>query len=214
MTAIRICFVGDSVTLGTGDITAQGWPGRLTAIEGMINEHDIACYNLGIRANTSTQIRTRWVGECEQRLPDHVDGRYIFMFGLNDMALENTGAIRISTEESIDNARAIMTQAKAQKPTLWLGPTPVRRDGPIISPGKSVTYTFDAGRTKALSGEYAKVAAELEIPYFDMHTVFDGTTGWVQTLDEGDGVHPTGAGYQLIANALTSWAPWRSWLDV
>lgn len=212
MAAIRVCFVGDSVTLGTGDITGQGWPGRLSAYESAKGGHDISCYNLGIRAETSQQIHARWMQECEPRLPDHINGGLIFMFGLNDMAIDNTGNIRVSHEKSINNARAIMTLAKSWKPVLWLGPTPVRDDNPIINPGKSITFTFDDTRTKALSDAYAKIADELDIPYFDLHKTFAGTSEWRQTLDAGDGVHPTGEGYKLIANSLTNWLPWRHWL--
>lgn len=213
MSVIRVCFIGDSVTLGTGDITAQGWPGRLSALEGQKYGHDISCYNLGIRAETSNQIRARWMQESELRLPEHVNGRFIFMFGLNDMAIDHTNNIRVSLDQSVNNARAMMTSAKSWKPTLWLGPTPVRGDNPVINPGKSITFAFDTERTKTLNNAYRELATELNIPYLDMHEAFESTAGWQQTLDEGDGVHPTGDGYQLIAKALTNWKAWRNWLS-
>ncbi len=42
MTAIRICFVGDSITAGTGDNTCLGWPGRISAAE-IARGHDVSC---------------------------------------------------------------------------------------------------------------------------------------------------------------------------
>jgi lysophospholipase L1-like esterase len=46
MTTLRICFVGDSITTGTGDDDYLGWPGRLCAAERR-RGHDISIYNLG-----------------------------------------------------------------------------------------------------------------------------------------------------------------------
>ena len=44
MTELRICFVGDSITQGTGDDTALGWPGRLIAAA-RAQGHDFCGYN-------------------------------------------------------------------------------------------------------------------------------------------------------------------------
>ncbi len=212
MGPIRVCFVGDSVTLGTGDERAQGWPGRLCDMEFDVHKNDISCYNLGIRAETSQQIRARWMQECELRLPEHIQGRVIFLFCLNYKAHYNRDNNRVPLEESKKNAHAMMSSAKSWKPTLWLGPTPIRNDNPIINPGKSVVFTFNAERTAILNDAYREIAAELKIPYFDMHNVFQGTKAWKKVLNEGDGVHPTGDGYQLIAESLIKWDAWRHWL--
>ena len=59
MTILRICFVGDSITQGTADKEYLGWPGRLCAGE-RARGHDLTCYNLGVRADTTADIARRW----------------------------------------------------------------------------------------------------------------------------------------------------------
>jgi len=55
MTVLRICFVGDSLTLGTNDDEYLGWPGRIAKRERAAG-HDVTVYNLGVRADTSEMI--------------------------------------------------------------------------------------------------------------------------------------------------------------
>lgn len=67
---IRICFIGDSITLGTGDAAMLGWPGRLGAIA-WSQGHQVTVYNLGVRGETSEdELRARGfrvlvLWECE-----------------------------------------------------------------------------------------------------------------------------------------------------
>ena len=208
----RVCFLGDSVTLGTGDADCLGWPNRLCATAIRDGGHDVSCYNLGVRAETSSMIRARWVQESEVRLPEHVDGRLVFMFGLNDMAEEANGKIRVPVKKSLENAQATLHAASAWKPTLWIGPTPVRRDDPVINPGKAVTYRFDHQRTAELNDAYAALAREEGIAYFDVHAALAGTVEWDATLEAGDGVHPTAEGYAALAREIGKWPGWQKWL--
>ena len=77
MTELRICFVGDSITNGTSDDDCLGWPGRLCSAE-RNSGHDISSYNLGIRAETSEQIASRWRAECTPRLPEPYPAALVF----------------------------------------------------------------------------------------------------------------------------------------
>ena len=217
MTVIRICFVGDSVTNGTGDPDCRGWPGRLSAALVNAHGHDVTCYNLGIRAETSSQIGTRWLNECTSRLPGHVRAGITFMFGLNDSAdalgADGDGARRVPLAQSLDNAQSMMSAAKERWPVLWLGPTPVRRDNPIINPGKGVSYQFFADRAAELNGHFSDLANRLDIPYLDCHGMLNGSVEWDRTLETGDGVHPTADGYVHLAQLIESWQPWRRWFQ-
>ena len=49
---LRMCFVSDSLLLGTNDDTYLGWPGLLCRREREAG-HDVSLYNLGIRADAS-----------------------------------------------------------------------------------------------------------------------------------------------------------------
>ena len=213
MSVLRICFFGDSVTIGTGDVHCAGWPNRLSALETMRNGHDISCYNLGVRAETSEDIARRWEMEARPRLPDHVDGRLVFSFGLNDMADFNGAGVRVPVERSLAAAEGILAKAQAWKPVLWFGPTPVRVPPPSITPGPGVTYTFDRDRVREVNAAYQELAAKLHIPYLDLHTALEANPDWGNVLAAGDGVHPTGEGYEMIATLIQAFPAWRHWLD-
>src|SRR5262245_46811519 len=79
---MRICFIGDSLVAGTGDPEYLGWAGRISAAARR-RGHDVTCYNLGIRGNTSAQILARWRSEAEARFVEGQDCRLIFSFGVN-----------------------------------------------------------------------------------------------------------------------------------
>jgi len=57
---MRICFVGDSMTNGTGDPEYLGWVGRVMRDE-RTRRAELTSYNLGVRRDRSDQIRARWM---------------------------------------------------------------------------------------------------------------------------------------------------------
>lgn len=211
-TALRICFVGDSITAGTGDRRCVGWPGRLAERETVDNGHDVTVYNLGVRGNTAREVAARWKGECGQRLPNNVAGALVFMFGVNDMAVQEGQGLRLGLEKSLELAAQILVRAKEWRPVLWLGPTPVREDNPVIRPAPGVVYQFDRLRTEKLNKAYARAAEEIGVKYLDLHKTFHGHPVWNACMAAGDGVHPTGDGYELIAETVGEWKYWRDWL--
>ena len=81
---IGICFIGDSFVNGTGDPNYLSWAGRIcqTAYN---RGQDITYYNLGVRRETSTDIKNRWFREVSCRLPSEINGRLVFSFGANDI---------------------------------------------------------------------------------------------------------------------------------
>ena len=87
MTELRVCFIGDSLVLGTGDDDFLGWPGRVMQRERQAG-HDLTMCNLGIRGDTTTMIETRWRAEAEARMPAETPCALVFSFGCNDMAMD------------------------------------------------------------------------------------------------------------------------------
>jgi len=212
MTALRICFVGDSIVNGTYDDACLGWPGRLCAEE-RAGGHDLTVYNLGIRAETSKQIAVRWRAESAPRLPEPFSGALVFAFGVNDMAEDPGTGIRVPIPESVEVARAMIAEAVAWRPTLWVGPAPGDMAQQPFSPGPGINYSFDNERTAELSRQYAALAKTLGVPYLDLFTPLSGDGRWAAALAAGDGIHPAADGYALIAEHVGAWPAWRAWLD-
>jgi len=62
------------------------------------------------------------------------EGRLVFSFGLNDLAPDDEfGRPRVSEGASLQNAHDILSEASAWRPTLMMGPLPVRR--PLLRRG-------------------------------------------------------------------------------
>ncbi|MGB3510541.1 MAG: GDSL-type esterase/lipase family protein [Microcoleaceae cyanobacterium] len=194
---IRICFIGDSFVNGTGDPNCLGWAGRIcqTAYS---QGHDITYYNLGVRRETSTDIKNRWFREVSCRLSSEINGKIIFSFGANDTTLE-AGKTRVERNQSIENMRQILTQAKEIFPVLMISPPPVEDAEHNI-------------RIANLSDQFAQVCLELNIPYLDVFTPLNKSENWRREVAENDGAHPRALGYSKLAKLVENWSAWISWL--
>ena len=197
---MRICFFGDSFINGVGDDGCLGWVGRLCSAERKAGV-DLTLYNLGVRGDTSADVRRRWRLEADLRLPAECDGRLVFSFGLNDLApIDERGAPRVAPAASLRDARAILTEASAWRPTLMVGPLPV-------------TQSQDRNtRIARFSDQLAALCDELTVPFFSavpFAEAFHAT--WRGEAEAGDGVHPNAGSYDALANAIRVWAPWRRW---
>jgi len=210
MAILRICFVGDSITLGTSDADMLGWPGCL--MKRMWSEgHDVTLYNLGIRADTSALIQKRWRAECAARLPDIANGRLVFGFGVNDSAIDITDSVRVPPAQSLATARAMLSEAKAWKPTLWIGPAPVNKAGQRVNPVPSIRYDFANERIAELDRLYADLAREIDVPYLSLYGKLIDHPAWHAALAKSDGVHTIGQGYAAVADIVADWPAWKAW---
>jgi acyl-CoA thioesterase I len=209
----RICFIGDAFTVGAGDETGLGWVGRVVQAEWARN-HDVTAYNLGIRAESTRAIRHRWRAECEARLPHGSNGRFVFMFGGNDAKEVDGTGVEVPLEESVDNARAILSEAVTWCPTLWISLIPMSETKPYprLLPG-SPEYRFDNQRQDQYTQRYAEVAVDLGVPFLDVHTPLMQDPEWEQLTQAGDGSNPNAKGYAKLAGLILSWPAWRAWFD-
>ena len=189
---MRICFVGDSITNGTGDPEYLGWVGRVMQHE-RARRAELTSYNLGIRRDRSDQIRARWRAEVEARLPAEHEGRVVFAFGANDAVQEMAPAM------TLGHAEAMLTEARARWPVFLVGPAPLAEDKA-------------RERVAALDGALGALCERLGVPYAP---VFDGlivTPLWLEEARSGDGAHPGAGGYSRFAEIVLASQAWRDWM--
>jgi len=190
---MRLCVFGDSFVNGTGDPERLGWLGRATA-----GARGVTVYNLGVRGDTSADIRSRWRAEAGRRFVPHDEGRLVFAFGVNDCCDDDKGARRVARDATLDNAAAILSDASARWPVLMIGPPPIAE------------AAINA-RIEELDGALAAAAARLAVPYCDVFTPLLANEMWMADVAAWDGAHPGADGYAVLARLFTVWPAWRAW---
>ncbi len=192
---IRVCFLGDSYTLGTGDVEGLGWAGRVHAAE-RGRGIDLSSYNLGIRGQIGAEIAERAAAEIDVRIAERGDRQGVVVaFGANDVRLERP------LEESIRAAEGILRWAASRRyQAFLLGVTP------------AVEPYIDEVRIH-LSRRLAQAAGDVAVPFFDTRAAISDWSAWHREAVEGDGIHPNVEGYRRVAEAFGAWKPWRDWLE-
>ena len=196
---IRICFVGESFVNGTGDPECLGWTGRI-CVNANQKGYDITYYNLGVRGETSRNLKQRWLTEVSYRLRKEYDGRVVFSFGAND-AGANGIKQGIDLAESSKNIRSILSEAKLHYPVLMVGPPP----GGNINQEKTNQILAN------LSQQFALVCNELDVPYLDVFSILVKSPIWLTEAKANDGAHPRAAGYAEFAAIVHNWEGWLNW---
>lgn len=192
-----ISFFGDSLVNGVNDPDYIGWVGRLCA-EARTRGCSMTVYNLGIRRNTSADLLARWKDELARREAPGDSMYLVFACGVADMVLED-GSPRISIEQSVANVRKLVEDAKAQHPVLFVGPPPVA-DPDFTS------------RVMKLDAAYAAMFREIQVPYLSILADLYDSELYGNDLTQGDGVHPSRAGYSHIFRLVDSWDAWNDWI--
>jgi lysophospholipase L1-like esterase len=195
---MHVCFVGDSLVNGMGDPECLGWAGRLI-VAARRQGHDVTHDNLGIRRDTSADVRARWADEVGRRLGATGELRLVFSFGVNDTTWEGGGP-RVAPDSSALNAREVLAAAQQLAPVIMVGPSPV------ADPQQN-------RRIADLSLRLTHVCAGLGVPYLDVFPDLDASDVWMIEVTAGDGAHPGVAGYAELARLVGAWASWRAWLS-
>lgn len=189
-----ICYFGDSITLGYGDPSGLGWPGRVSGTLSTLGV-DVTSYNLGVRKNTSTLLRDRWQAEAEPRIIKGMDLKLIFSFGVADII---NG---VTMSDTLAAAETILTQANKLGDVLVVGPTPVS----------------DNAKTDAIndiSGKLAGLCGSQKIPFVPVIDAIRESTVYEQALKDGDSIHPTAIGYAALAEHILQSEPARDFFGL
>lgn len=194
MTDLRACFLGDSYVNGVGDDTGLGWVGRVVSAARR-GGADLTVYNLGVRRETSVEVARRTAAELSPRLKHGERFAVVFSFGSNDLSQ------KLPLRETLAAARQALTSARAQGAAVFLVSPPVFLDQPAQ----------DAA-AQAMTRALAKVSLDRNAPFLDLRTAVPDWRLWWAQARAGDGAHPNGEGYALVADAFSAWAPWRGWL--
>ena len=189
----RICFVGDSFVQGTCDPLSLGWAGRL-AVQAQRKGFNVTHYNLGVRRDTSQDIRNRWEKECRYRLPVSARQYVVFSFGANDSAFENENR-RIPVRDSSENFHDIISKAQSRYNTLIIGPPPVNDPD-------------HQERINELSQVFERQSQQIGVPYLSVCETLSRDPVWMTELKNNDGCHPRDLGYTKLADLVSSWEYW------
>ncbi|MCL2788402.1 MAG: GDSL-type esterase/lipase family protein [Micrococcales bacterium] len=190
--ALQICVLGSEMVAGMGDPRGAGWVGRLAAQS--TGDPLPQFYPLAVYAETTAQLAGRWKEEVMRRFQPGFRHRLVIAPGIADLTEGMSLArSRLHLADILDQA------LKLRIPSIVVGPPP----GP----------PHLAGRIEELSMAFADVAARRGIGYVDTFTPLFPHEQWNDDLATGDGVHPSQAGYGLIA-WLVLHSGWHSWLGM
>lgn len=183
----RICFLGDSFVQGLGDPEFRGWVGRvLQAVA-----PDATAFNLGVRRQTSTQVRQRCWAEVEPRSLPGADHRLVLSFGANDAVAEG-GAPRVAHADTLANLTALLDGARERGiAALVVGPPPVVGLG-----------AQHLERLLRLAPAMAGLCASRGVPFIDVTEALARDPAWVAGAEAADGAHPGAGGYTRLAELV------------
>ncbi len=199
-----------------GDEAGLGWPGRLwRSHRDTLNA--FVLYNLGIRGQTLGQIRKRARAECEPRLQGTMGPLIVLGTGANDLSRfidgDYRGKMRTPYRALDRNFRMLIDNLTDLAPVMVVGPAPVDEARVRLHPANQMMFEFRNEDIETGSLLYRDICDDLQIPYFDLYTALVDNADYLSALAEGDGLHPTGAGYQAVADAVANWVGWQKTLS-
>ncbi|QDU86734.1 GDSL-like Lipase/Acylhydrolase [Pirellulimonas nuda] len=198
-----VLFEGDSITDAgrnkksdaPNDPDGMGRGYASLAAKGLHAEHpgwDLKCYNRGVSGNKVFQIAERWDGYCQQLKPDLIS----ILIGVNDFWHKLNGKYDGTIETYRTDYRALLERTKRELPGTKL----VLCEPFVLKVGAVDDRWFPdfpqyRNAAKALADEYA----DAWVPFqeaLDKACESKPPQRWAH-----DGVHPTPAGAQVMADA-------------
>jgi lysophospholipase L1-like esterase len=146
----------------------------------------ISVYNAGLGGET--------VVAGAMRLPSVVDG------GLYQVLLLMEGVNDFPDYQSALNAmKSMVEHAKGRNMKVYLATEPPENPNPVGCGGSESVLSQNWQYVSPYNSGLSDLANAEGIPLVDVHAAFNGD---VTTLVDCDGLHPTPAGYQVIANTF------------
>lgn len=208
----RICFVGASHTEGMGDEAGLGWPGRLCQAQRDTGDAFVA-YNLGVRGQTLNQVRKRARGECNARLLQAMGPLILIGTGANDLSRfsdgDYKGQFRTPRGGLLRTLETLIAELQEMAPVLVVGPGPVDEAQMPYQMASGLRFDFSNDDIAAGNALYQDKCRDMDVPFFNLYEALKDSPGYRRALREGDGLHPTGHGYQLCAEAIGQWTGWK-----
>ena len=170
----NILFFGTSLTAGYGlDDPSQAYP---ALIQQKIDSLNLSykVINGGLSGETSAAGKSR----IDWLLKQPID-IFVLELGAND------GLRGIAVKETTANLQAIIDKVKAKNPNVKLV-----MEGMQMPPNMGETYT---SQFKAIFKDLAKKNDMVYVPF-----LLEGVGG-IPKLNQGDGIHPTAEGHQVLA---------------
>ncbi|ROS78497.1 GDSL-type esterase/lipase family protein [Cellulomonas sp. PhB143] len=191
---LRICIVGDELSVGVGDAKGLGWAGRVVARSRF--DRPTMTFPLAIPGETTTALSQRWEVESFRRYGNEAecDNRLVVGLGRHDVAAG------LSVARSRLNLANMLDVADSHRiSTFVVGPPPG-------SPEEN-------DRLGELSTAFADVAARRHVPYVDTFTPLVSHEQWLSDLSQSGTGFPQQAGYGLMA-WLVLHTGWHAWLGL
>ena len=193
---LRVCVAGDDLVAGVGDPRSLGWVGRVGARTSR-SESAVTIYALGVPAETTAELLTRWAQETTRRFAGAPaeDCRLVVGLGHEDLTHG------LSLPRSRLNLANVLDECSARGlPVFVVGPPPAPQE-------------WRNTKIADLSGAFSDVCRRRGVPYVDCFAPLVTHEDWLTDLAAGDGVHPGQAGYGLMA-WLVLHGGWHDWLGI
>ncbi|QPK94398.1 lysophospholipase [Actinomyces sp. zg-332] len=188
--SVRLCVLGDEITLGAGDERSLGWLGRV--MSRVQRNVPIYVMPLGLPGDTSSTLLDRWEKECFPRFSNTSENKLVINLGVGDITQG------ISSTRSRLNLANILDSVSAYDIDIFVV-------GPCALP------YIDQHALQELSAGYQNVCERRSIKYVDTFTPLREHDQWLTDFNVGDGLHPGQTGYGLLAWLVLHYG-WCEWM--
>ena len=148
--------------------------------------------NRGISGHTVQDLEKRWQADSLDHGPDLLS----LLIGVNNIIHRQNGSKDIPDAEVLAFYRRMLEQMRAQNPRIR-----VLLMEPFLLEAGEVTATWKSALRPIQEG-IVVIAREFDAPLIPLQSLFDKTLALAPAAYWAyDGIHPTHAGFQLIADA-------------